>query len=437
MANYTGWAYLFTFLGFAIICVAMARDSWTETIRNIGTWPQDVNGELFLSLNTRREFVERPKPGPSKEVTGDLFPTYFKSFGTVWYQQGFSYGYSYKLPCPGDESKSINAQHYGLIATLLMANINGFIASIVAIFAATRSTITQSYIQPRNLSFSAFISAVASWALWLGTHDEISDDSSAKCHWKGFTQLAPEINVDSKDRELGASWGLMLASSVLYLIFFIWLHFFMVKQERPSHGRKTTVFLALAAYGFCFCASTYNVWTSSDLTNIADKYENVTRGQNVVGTQYGLGFAAIYADTYYAYSDRDYIPLICPIQDADFDGAFEAIRQSGRIVLGFGISAIVLGAVALYLQAIRHRKTMFFSLASFIAIAVCLIVWGTADSLIRERCCDATQCQLGTSYGLAAISAGFFFAAVAYNGWVMSDDVYVMHSPEEYGMAKY
>jgi len=331
----------------------------------------------------------------------------------------------------------VNAQHAGMIAVLLSANLNWFIASIVAIFAATRSTITESFEQPRKLAFSAFLSTLVAWCLWLGTNKILTDNGGDACHFQGKTQLAPNIDVESGSRHVSVSFGLMLVSSVFYFFDIFWLHHMVKNAAKPTQGRKTTVVLALISYGFCFCATVYNVWTDSTIPDIAKQIEKVEGGSAVVGTQYGVGSALFYATNYYSYNRTEYRHHICPLEDTEFDGSGTALEESGRVVLGFGISAIVLGIPALYLQAIKHPKTFLFSLSSLICIGICLVVWSNADSIIRERCCDATQCQYGTSYGLAAISAGFFAAAVGYNGWVMSDDVYVLHAPAEYGMEKY
>jgi len=234
---------------------------------------------------------------------------------------------------------------------------------------------------------------------------------------------------------------LLLSLLFFYLLLIIWTSRYLKKNNLRdvNEQRYVTLFIALVAYVCIFVASTYNVWTESKLNHIENQLNSENHnhnGQNYVSTRFGVYTAFVVQSQTYRYNSAQYRAIFCPLETLD-DGTGYALANSGRVTLGFAITALVFGVLALYTQIIASRLTFWFSLTAFLCILVCLIVWGeVANVVIQDKCCAPPQCQLGDSYGLAAVAAAFFFLNALYQAWAVTDDIYVLHEPEDFGMTK-
>lgn len=401
---YSKWGTIFALLAFACIFIATARDSWSESATIIGT------------------------PSSPK-----------KTFGGVYYYQQTWGGYSYDKLCSqpktGSDVEDFQRVSAAMIAFILLSNITGFWASFNTILASTRSTILSDFKPANGMALASFVSCVVTWAIWLRNHQNLKKNGDKDCHFY--------VDVDGKEedygtRTLGGSFALYIVASFFYIVLFFWTKKMMTAGSDPSDNRKVTLFIASVAYTCVFVGSCYNIWTESETDKFSKAIEKGNEGLKVfTGSQYGVYNAMINQEYRWEINHPDSRRQFCTLEgDIEADGSGAGLANSSRVTLGFAITSVFFGIIAFIFEIIGKYKAAFWtSLVSFMSVIVLLLVWAiVAHPIILDKCCTSPDCQLGTSYGLAAIAAFFLGCSLIHKSWVIRDDVYILKDPKDYGM---
>jgi len=473
---FNSWAFIWTFLGFALILAGTSIDRWTETIQRyqdfvypFTTHPTSSAGDGYID-------------GPP--VDG----VYFKmpvpivwNFGTLDVDYRYITTTNYASICPsynknktthkhehqkilGDRARDINKTSAGMIAMLLLSNTVCFIASFLTILGCSRSSIGGNFTSARLWSIFAFITAVVTWALWLRAHQEFLNQKNHGCRFPYFPRL---------DVTVGASFGLYIVGTFLYLVLIAQVTRIVTIQTntnapgapaaQPASSRFI-IFVAFAAFAAIFVASIDNQWSRASSTTFEQQVQNAINadigsythydndydgeGHSIVNKtakngvtriyyvqEFGVYTASEVLDVYLPYNDVQNQDVICGTERFDADGYSFLLVQGGRVTLGFAITATILSFFAALLQMNDNRSGFWLSTAALACCVVSLIVWGvTADYVIRSKCCYANTCVLGDSYGLIAAGAALLTVAIFYQAWVLQNDVYVLPA-HAYGMA--
>lgn len=446
MANFKGWTFIWTFLGFLCILASVSIDSWTSN-----SFPQ---GKFFTGTPSEASVMRQ-------------------DWGTLGLTYSGRDGYGYKLLCPagdrdqenatnpipneiGAKAKGLNETSSGMIFMLLMANIFGFVASFFAVLPASGSHLVTSL---KNASFLAPVAALMcliTWALWLRAQYEWLKPNNLfnSCRF----ERAPGINV-----HVGASFALAILANFFYVLLFLHVKK-VVKvygEADPMQEHTKTVLYAVIGFACIFVASIYNEWSHAGMEKFGEyygmlwanaaqesfidrfptpRYDSPTDGFGIIYRTFSNGLAHVeYRNIFGIYTAYQTIEVSMPYNDiqnraffckldleADFAGP--GLVQGGRIALGFAIAAVIFSSIAAYKQSIPDPKGFYFSCVAFCSGIVSIFVWGIiSDFIIRSRCCDESWCSLGQSYALMAVGCFFLFIATFYQGWVIADDVYVLH----------
>jgi len=435
-------------LGFICILASVSIDSWTHNSFPVGKF-------------------------------GDATPATVGGMKQSWGTLGLTYsgrtGYGYKLLCPaasqnnltkgyhqiGDKAKELNRTSIGMIFMLIVANAFGFVASFLAVLPASGSPMVQTLKHSKILSIVAAVLVLITWALWLRAEYEYLRPNNLidSCRFP----CAPGISIN-----VSTSFGLAIVSTFLYILLFVHVNkvISVYGESEPLKQNGSTVIYAVCAFTALFTGTLYNEWSHGGMYKFGEYYSTIWQGaaQDAFLSKSGIpsstdwqaGFGIIqrpvsnglahvtYSNSFGVYTAFEKISINMPyadiqnraffcIYDMETDGAGQGLVQGGRVTLGFGITAVIFSAIAAVLQSVPHPKAFYLSCVAFCSGVVCLLVWGiTTDFLIRWRCCITSNCVLGQSYGLMAAGVFFLLMSIFYQGWVIADDVYVLHPTQGY-----
>jgi len=286
---------------------------------------------------------------------------------------------------------------------------------------------------------------LVTWALWLRAHtDFIAPKNKAHNYCYFHAQLTPSI-TNSQSPRVDGSFGLCVIASFFYLVM-IFSCTKLIKdygENSPANRRWATIMLAVVAFTAIFTASIYNVW-SAQYNNNAETYLQKfyddtipAQGKSDQGSvrvdlesEYGVYTALFYEVTEWPYRNRADRGYFCGLNGGtESDGSAHGLVQSGRVVLGCVLTAVVFGLIAILTLNNHPFVTFYMNIGAFCFNCTALLVWSLVTNYIIElHCCSGTECEYGASFGLIAAAAFTYLIAIYYQAWVMYNDVYVLDS---------
>jgi len=130
-----------------------------------------------------------------------------------------------------------------------------------------------------------------------------------------------------------------------------------------------------------------------------------------------------------AFSDIQNRQFICTALSTEAgDDAGKFLVQGGRVTLGFAIAATVVAFFASLYSYARQRTILLNAVAMCCAI-VSLLVWGiVSNPILQTRCCAASICSLGSSYGLVSAGALFLLTAIFVEAFIGGESCRNIHA---------